>query len=115
MMLHKDEEDRDIIILKKLELCLESNVIDPKIDFDKKLLVIILHNIACCHQKLQEINNCISYLEAVIYHYDLSLENKHNIKMNENFFLYHLKEKSHHLLSDVELGWHAVLLFLVMN
>ena len=102
-LIFEEKADEGLIILKKLELCLESNVIEPKIDFDKKLLVIILHNIACCHQKLQEINNCISYLEAVIYHYDLSLENKHNININENFFLYHLKENkdNYQLLGDL--------------
>ena len=102
-LIFEEKAEEGLIILKKLELCLESNVIEPKIDFDKKLLVIILHNIACCHQKLQEINNCISYLEAVIYHYDLSLENKHNIKINENFFLYHLKENkdNYQLLGDL--------------
>ena len=102
-LIFEEKAEEGLIILKKLEICLESNVIEPKIDYDKKLLVIILHNIACCHQKLQEINNCISYLEAVIYHYDLSLENKHNIKINENFFLYHLKENkdNYQLLGDL--------------
>ena len=79
-------------ILKKIELFLESNIMDKKLNFEKKLLVIILHNISCCHQKLKELDNCISYLESVIYHYDFSLENRHNIKINEEYLIQHIKE-----------------------
>ena len=79
-------------ILKKIELFLESNIMDKKLNFEKKLLVIILHNISCCHQKLKDIDNCISYLESVIYHYDFSLENRHNIKINEEYLIQHINK-----------------------
>jgi hypothetical protein len=49
---------------------------------DKKTLILILHNIAVCHQKLKDFENCIIYLEAVIFHYDGLIENKHGIKIS---------------------------------
>ena len=58
---------------------------NQRYNIDKKLLIIILYNIACAHQKLKDIDNCISYLESVIYHYDLSIEKKHNIIINDNY------------------------------
>jgi len=48
---------------------------------DKKSLIQTLHNIACCYQSLKEYDNCISYLEAVIYHFDGILEARYNIKL----------------------------------
>ena len=91
LILEEKAED-SLKILKKIELFLESNIMDKKLNFEKKLLIIILHNISCCHQKLKDIDNCISYLESVIYHFDFSLEKKHNIKINEDFFIQHIKE-----------------------
>jgi hypothetical protein len=49
--------------------------------FDKKILILILHNIACCYQKLKDYENCVTYLDAVIFHYDASLDSKHKIKI----------------------------------
>ena len=74
-------------ILKKIEVFLETNAIESKLNLDEKIIIIILHNLACCYQKLKDFENCISYLEAVIYHFDSSLEPKHHIKINEDYFL----------------------------
>ena len=74
-------------ILKKLELFLETNVVESKLDYDKKLIVIILHNLSCCYQKIKDYDNCIVYLGGVIYHFDKELEKKHKITKNEDFFL----------------------------
>ena len=74
-------------ILKKIEVFLETNAIESKLNLDEKIIIIILHNLACCYQKLKDFENCISYLEAVIYHCDSSLEPKHHIKINEDYFL----------------------------
>ena len=74
-------------ILKKIEVFLESNAIESKLNLDEKILIIILHNLSCCYQKLKDFENCIAYLEAVIYHFDLSLEPKHKMKINEEYFL----------------------------
>ena len=73
-------------ILSKLEVYLETNAIESKLNLDKKILIVILQNLACCYQKIKDFENCISYLEAVIYHFDSSLEPKHNIKINEEYF-----------------------------
>lgn len=50
-------------------------------NFDKKVIIIILHNLACCYQKMKDFESCISYLEAVLYHFDGKLESKYNIKI----------------------------------
>ena len=73
-------------ILKKLELFLETNVVESKLDCDKKLIIIILHNLACCYQKIKDFDNCLIYLDGVIYHFDKELEKKHNITINEDYF-----------------------------
>ena len=78
--------DISLEILKKIEIFLETNAIESKLNLDEKILIIILHNLACCYQKLKDFENCISYLEAVIYHFDSSLEPKHNITINEEYF-----------------------------
>ena len=102
-LISEERPEESLKIYKKIEIFLESNILDRKLNIDKKLLVIILHNIACCHQKLKDYNDCISYLESVIYHYDLSLEKKHNIKINENYLIQHIKEnkENYPLLGDL--------------
>jgi hypothetical protein len=90
-------------ILKKLELFLETNVVESKLDYDKKLIIIILHNLACCYQKIKDFDNCLIYLDGVIYHFDKELEKKHNIKINEDYFYNNLfKDQSNYpLLGDL--------------
>ncbi len=48
---------------------------------DKKSLIQILLNTEYCYQSLKEYDNCISYLEAVIYHFDGILEARYKIKL----------------------------------
>ena len=86
----EDKADISIEILKKVILFLESNLIEPKFNFDKKTIIIILHNLACCYQKLKDFDNCIIYLDSVIYHFDQELEKKHQIKINEEYFCQNL-------------------------
>ena len=89
-------------ILKKIEVFLESNAIESKLNLDEKILIIILHNLSCCYQKLKDFENCIAYLEAVIYHFDSSLEPKHKMKINEEYFLKSRNEdqSKYNLLGD---------------
>ena len=102
-LITEEKVEEGIKILKKIELFLESNIMEQRLNFEKNLLIIILHNIACAHQKLKDIDNCISYLESVIYHYDSSLEKKHNIKIEDNYFIQHIRESkdNYHLLGDL--------------
>ena len=102
-LIYEEKIDNSFRILKKLEMFLESNAINPKFDIEKKMLLIILNNLACCFQKLKDFNNCINYLEAVIYHYDTSLEKRHNIKIDENYFVQHMNENkvNYQLLGDL--------------
>ena len=90
-------------ILKKLELFLETNVVESKFEYDKKIIIIILHNLSCCYQKIKDYDNCIVYLGGVIYHFDKELEKKHKITINEDYFYNNLfKDQSHYpLLGDL--------------
>ena len=90
--IYEDKADISIEILKKIESFLESNLIEPKFNFDKKTIIIILHNLACCYQKLKDFDNCIIYLDSVIYHFDKELEKKHQIKIHEDYFCQNLKK-----------------------
>ena len=91
-LIFEEKIEEALEILKKLEVFFEANAIEPKLNLDKKILIIILHNLACCHQKLKDFDSCINYLESVIYHFDSSLEPKHHIKIKEEYFIKSFKE-----------------------
>ena len=101
-LIFEEKIEESLEILKKLEVFFEANAIEAKIKLDKKILIIILHNLACCYQKLKDFENCISYLESVIYHFDSSLEPKHHIKIKEESFIKIFKEdqSQYSLLGD---------------
>ena len=84
--IYEEKPQKSLDILKKLESFLENKIIDIKTNISKKFIIIVLHNIACCYQKLKNYDNCIYYLEAVIYHFDKLIEKKHNIKIDEEYF-----------------------------
>lgn len=90
-------------ILKKLELFIESNALESKFNFDSKLIISIMNNIACCYQKIKDYENCILYLDSVIYHFENELESKFKIKISEEFILQNLyKDSSNNsLLGDL--------------
>jgi len=99
----EDKIDIALEILKKLESFLETNVIESKFDFDKKLIIIIFHNLSCCYQKIKDYESCIMYLDGVIYHFDKILEKKHKITINEDYFYNNMnKDQSEYsLLGDL--------------
>ena len=99
----EEKADISLEILKKLEMFLESNILETKFNFEKKLIIIILHNLACCYQKLKDYDNCIIYLDGVIYHFDKELEKKHQIKINEEYFYQNLNkdQTNYSLLGDL--------------
>ena len=101
-LIFDDKIESALDILKKIEVFLETNAIESKTILDKKILIIILHNLACCYQKVKDFDNCISYLEAVIYHFDSSLEPKHKIKIKEDYFIKSINQdqSSYSLLGD---------------
>ena len=86
----EDKSEIALEILKKIEVFLESNLLDSKFNFDKNLIILILHNIACCYQKLKDYGNCITYLDGVIYHFENEIEKKYKIKINEENILQNL-------------------------
>lgn len=99
----EDKAEIALEILKKLELFFESNVLDSKFNFDIKLVILIIHNIACCYQKLKDYENCITYLDTVIYHFEKEIEKKYEIKINEEYILQNLYKdiSSNSLLGDM--------------
>ena len=99
----EEKSDISLEILKKLEMFLESNILETKFNFDKKLIIIILHNLACCYQKLKDYDNCIIYLDGVIYHFDKELEKKHQIKITEEYFYqnFNKDQTNYSLLGDL--------------
>ena len=93
-LIFEEKPQKSLDILKKLESFLENKIIDMKTKISKKFIIIILHNIACCYQKLKDYDNCINYLEAVIYHFDKLIEEKHKIVINEEYFDSLIKNKN---------------------
>ena len=85
-LIFDDKPQKSIDILKKLESFLENKILDIKTNINKKFIIIILHNMACCYQKLKDYDNCINYLESVIFHFDKLIEKKHKIRINEEYF-----------------------------
>ena len=99
----EEKTEKALEILKKMELFFESNIIESKYDIDKKIIIIILHNLSCCYQKIKDYDNCIMYLEAVIYHFDKELEKKHKIRINEDYFynIINKDQSDYSLLGDL--------------
>ena len=85
-LIFEEKPQKSLDILKKLETFLENKIIDVKSVVEKKYIIIILHNIACCFQKLKDYENCITYLESAIYHFDKLIEEKHKIIIKEEYF-----------------------------
>ena len=98
-----DKSEIALEILKKLELFLESNALEPKFNFDSKLIISIMNNIACCYQKIKDYENCILYLDSVIYHFENEIEEKFKIKINEEFILqnFYKDSSNNSLLGDL--------------
>jgi hypothetical protein len=98
-----DKSEIALEILKKLEAFLETNILEAKFNFDNKLIILIIHNIACCYQKLKDYENCISYLYSVIYHFEKEIEKKYKIKINEESILQNIYKdiSSNSLLGDM--------------
>lgn len=80
----EDNIDNALEILKDAEKKIIKNknfIQDPKIN------IIINHNLACCYQKIKNIQKCIFHLEKVNTEFDSFLETKHKIKIDQTFFL----------------------------
>lgn len=94
-----NDQSVELILEDKIEEALKKlknveNILDKKnseienLKIEKKTIILILHNIACCYQKLKNFESCVNYLEAVILHYEGILETKYKIKntIQCNFF-----------------------------
>ena len=71
-------------ILKEAEKKIEKN---NNILTEPKVKVIINHNMACCYQKLKNIQKCIFYLEKVNNEFNSYLEKKHQVLIDSNYFI----------------------------
>ena len=83
-LLMEDKVEESLKKLIKLESNFKSLINQNKKEIDNKIMILILHNIACCYQKLKNFESCIYYLKAVILNYDNMLEKKHGIKIGLN-------------------------------
>ena len=83
-MIVDEKIEEALEILKDAEKKLEKNntlIIEPKIK------IIINHNMACCYQKMKNIQKCIFYLEKVNNEFNSYLEKKHQVIIDNNFFI----------------------------
>lgn len=76
-LINDEKIDAALRKLKEAESKLERIILDLDHNLDKKVLMVILHNISCCYQKMKDFENCINYLEAVIYHLETLLQTKY--------------------------------------
>ena len=93
-LIFEEKPIKSLEYLKKLESFLETAVIETNIIIPKKIIIIVLYNIACCFQKLKDLDNCILYLDALIYHFDKNLEKKYNISITLDYFDSLIKSKN---------------------
>ena len=89
----EEKTKKSLEFLKNLESFLETAVIDMKLSIPKKFIIIILNNISCCYEKLKDLDNCIIYFEALLYHFDSSLEKNYKISLTSEYFDSLLKTK----------------------
>jgi hypothetical protein len=44
---------------------------------DKYIIISVLHNEACCYQKIWELEKCSQYLEALIFNFNSFMKSEH--------------------------------------
>ena len=99
----EDKNKKALNVLKNIESFLENEIMDMKIPIPKKFIIIILHNISCCYEKLKDLDNCILYFEALLYHFDSLLEKQYNISINPEYFVSLIKF-NYYLYDKTNLG-----------
>ena len=100
----EEKYSKALEFLKDLESFLENEIMDMEISIPKKLLIIILNNISCCYENLKDLDNCLLYFEALIYHYDSLIEKQYNIAINPEYFDTLLKSK-YYFVDNKNLGY----------
>ena len=102
-LISNDKSEGALNVFKKLEKFIEIYSFDPKLNIEKKMIIIILYNIAFCYQKLKKYNLCINYLDAVLFHFDSFFETKYNFKLNENYLIsnFNTDQSKNNLLGDL--------------
>ena len=83
-MIVDEKIEEALEILKDAEKKLEKN---NNLLTEPKIKVIINHNMACCYQKMKNIQKCIFYLEKVNNEFNSYLEKKHQVIIDNNFFI----------------------------
>ena len=83
-MIVDEKIEEALEILKDAEKKLEKN---NSLLTEPKIKVIINHNMACCYQKMKNIQKCIAYLEKVNNEFNSYLEKKHQVIIDNNFFI----------------------------
>jgi len=83
-MIVDEKIEEALEILKEAEKKIEKN---SNIFIEPKVKVIINHNMACCYQKIKNIQKCIFYLEKVNNEFNSYLEKKHQVLIDSNYFI----------------------------
>ena len=83
-MIVDEKIEEALEILRDAEKKLEKN---NNLLTEPKIKVIINHNMACCYQKMKNIQKCIFYLEKVNNEFNSYLEKKHQVIIDNNFFI----------------------------
>jgi cell division protein FtsL len=81
-MIEKNDIDR---AFKQLKEC-ENFLLTTNTRINKKVLILILHNLAFCYQQTNEFDNCVEYLDAVLFNYDELLKAKYKVNFDINYF-----------------------------
>jgi len=81
-LLKKAENELEVISFNNFQNKKKSSL-EPDTNLNKKLIILIFHNMACVYQKKKDLENCILYLEAVIFHYDGLIKSKYSIIIND--------------------------------
>lgn len=42
---------------------------------DRNQIIVVLHNLSCCYQRLVHLEDCVSYLDGTIYNIDSKITN----------------------------------------
>lgn len=60
--------------MKRCEQFLETLASEGR-DVDRNQIIVVLHNLACCFQRMGSLEDCVSYLDGTIYNIESKITN----------------------------------------
>ncbi|CAI2384584.1 unnamed protein product [Moneuplotes crassus] len=96
----KDEETESANDkLKRCEQILE-NLISEGRDVDRNQIIVVLHNLACCHQRSSMLDDCVSYLDGTIFNINISLKSQILNQLSEDYGPVIVKDELNEIMDD---------------